>query len=491
MNKLICTTIIGLLVSGCANQVAVDNTDSSAPAINLAATPAAQIYIRKNASTEGAQADLKALNIALTKMRAMGCDDPRSWYSQGATHSIPNSVANKNPLCPSYTNISQKKWGWDNCTHRTNSQGQSSEILFLLWHRLYIQHFEAIVRQLSGKTDFALPYWDYTNTQYRIMPAPLRDQTSSLYEAARKTNLNAGATIDSYMNQYLDTTNLFENNVFSLFNSDIDNAPHGVMHSYIGTGTFFNKIYQTQNSGLMARVQSAGFDPVFWLHHSNIDYLWQKWENSPNGSRPTKAEISAVAWDFQFISPSGTRVTYTSSQAYDAAFSPNYVYEQLVVPVSTATTKLLARRQQHIETIQWADAVAKPLIKGKLSYTPKSANLLKSKGLKSAPEVDALALKINISFAAEPKGVYGVYIESKNGKKELAGFMNFFGADHHASMEHHHHGENTKPSKTFLFDVTDELNPDEPYNIVIQQEESAAEATAEDLTLESVSLLSY
>ncbi len=155
------------------------------------------------------------------------------------------------------------------------------------------------------------------------------------------------------------------------------------------------------------------------------------------------------------------------------------------------TTKLLARREQHIETVQWSDVVAKPLNKGKLSYTPKSANLLKSKGLKSAAEVDALALKINISFATEPKGVYGVYIESKNGKKELAGFMNFFGAGHHASMEHDHHGENTKPGKTFLFDVTDELNPDEPYNIVIQQEASATEVTAEDLTLESLSLLSY
>lgn len=491
MNKLICTTIIGLLVSGCANQAAVDNTAPSPTAVNLAAIPAAHVYVRKNASTAGAQADLKALNIALAKMRAMGCDDPRSWYYQGATHSIPRSVANQNPLCPSYTNINQKKWGWENCTHKRNSQGQSSEILFLLWHRLYIQHFEAIVRELSGKADFALPYWDYTDTSYRIMPAQLRDQASSLYEAARKTNLNNGDRIDAYMDDDLDTENLFENTVFSVFNSTIDNAPHGAMHDYIGTGTFFNKIYQTQNNGLMALVQSAGFDPVFWLHHSNIDYLWQQWENSPNGSRPTKSEISAVAWDFQFISPTGTRVTYTSDQAYDAAFSPNYVYDQLSAPASAPTTKLLARRQQHIEVVEWADVVGKPLVKGKLSYTPTSANLLKSKSLRSAPHVDAIVLKISISFATEPKGMYGVYIENKSGQKELAGLMSFFGADHHASAGHDHHGAHEKPSKEFLFDVTDELNPDEPYNIIIQQEESGTKATSENLTLESVSLLSY
>jgi hypothetical protein len=489
MNKLIYTTIIGLLMSGCANQAVLDKTVPS-PTKNLAATPAVQVYVRKNASTAAAQADLQALDIALAKMRAMGCDDPRSWYYQGATHSIPRSIPT-NPLCPSYTDISQKKWGWENCTHKKNSQGQSSEILFLLWHRLYIQHFEAIVRELSGKADFALPYWDYTDTSYRVMPAQLRDKLSSLYEPARRIDLNDGEPIDASMDDALDTTNLFENTVFSAFNSTIDAAPHGAMHDYIGTGTFFNKIYQNQNEGLMALVQSAGFDPVFWLHHSNIDYLWQKWESSANGSRPTKAEISAVAWEFQFISPTGIRVSYTSEQAYDAAFSPNYIYSQFASPAPAATMTLLARRQQHIEVVEWTDVVAKPLVKGKLSYTPKPANLLKSKNLKSAPQVDAMVLKISVSFATEPKGMYGVYIESKGGKKELAGLMTFFGAHHHATAEHDHHGSHEKPGKEFLFDVTDELNPDEPYKIVIEQKELGTKATFEDLTLESVSLLSY
>src|SRR5689334_15310234 len=33
---------------------------------------------------------------------------------------------------------------------------------FLPWHRAYIASFEAICQELSGKRDFALPYWNWT-----------------------------------------------------------------------------------------------------------------------------------------------------------------------------------------------------------------------------------------------------------------------------------------------------------------------------------------
>src|SRR5260370_24908359 len=35
---------------------------------------------------------------------------------------------------------------------------------FLAWHRAYIGWLEAIIREFSGDTEFALPYWDWTKT---------------------------------------------------------------------------------------------------------------------------------------------------------------------------------------------------------------------------------------------------------------------------------------------------------------------------------------
>ena len=41
---------------------------------------AATVYVRKNASTPAAKADLVALQTAIAKMKALDCSDPRSWY---------------------------------------------------------------------------------------------------------------------------------------------------------------------------------------------------------------------------------------------------------------------------------------------------------------------------------------------------------------------------------------------------------------------------
>jgi hypothetical protein len=190
-------------------------------------------YVRKNASTPEAAADLAAMNAALAKMKQMPCDSVQSWYYQGAIHSMPMSVANGNPLCPSYTTMAQMKTAWMNCTHDPLG---ASEMHFLLWHRLYIWHFEKIIREISGKKDFALPYWDYTNTKYRVMPEIFRNPKDSLYESARLASLNNGEPIQPFMNRNLDMTKNDECTIYSVFNSQVDQAPHGAMHNYVGGG---------------------------------------------------------------------------------------------------------------------------------------------------------------------------------------------------------------------------------------------------------------
>src|SRR6476469_891988 len=69
---------------------------------------AGNVYVRKNAGSPAAQADLDALNVAIGKMKALSCDDPTSWYYQGGIHWVPDdgedgsNLKNGNPLCPGY-----------------------------------------------------------------------------------------------------------------------------------------------------------------------------------------------------------------------------------------------------------------------------------------------------------------------------------------------------------------------------------------------------
>lgn len=99
----------------------------------------------------------------------------------------------------------------------------------------------------------------------------------------------------------LSLTNLFTNTTYAGFNEAIDRAPHGAMHNYIGFGndtigkSMFNPIKQKKDiGGLMQDVNTAAFDPIFWVHHTNIDRIWQQWTNTPNGKEVTLAELKSA-----------------------------------------------------------------------------------------------------------------------------------------------------------------------------------------------------
>jgi hypothetical protein len=258
-------------------------------------------FVRKNVYSREITKDFESLEKAMAIMKKKDCSDPLSWYYQSAMHWVPDTIAGKNVFCDSYQNNTQLKTAWDNCTH---SETTSQEIHFLLWHRLYIYHFEKIIRKLSGNPDFALPYWGYTNVQdstlNRTLPEIFRKKQGSLFEPGRLDSLNNGLPISGKTTRRLSLTTLNQNHLFSLFSQNMAAAPHGAMHNYIGYGNdttgklVHNRIWQKKTYGVMSEVPTAGFDPIFWLHHANIDRLWQQWTNSKNGQKVLWEELKSV-----------------------------------------------------------------------------------------------------------------------------------------------------------------------------------------------------
>ena len=466
-----------LLATGCqSNPQATESAGSATTADSAATNPTGRataptgLYVRKNCNSPEAKADLEALAKALAIMKKLPCDDPRGWYYQGAMHNVPDSIAT-NPYCPQFTTGGMPLASWDGCTHG------GGENHFLIWHRLYTLHFERIVRKLSGKADFAMPYWDYTNTQpgYRVMPAIFRTPADSLYENGRYAPLNHGAAIAASMDTALNVRTLNQNHTFALFNTNIDKAPHGAMHDYIGYGNLpddkvkrWNRIYQRpQQGGLMGNVASAAFDPIFWVHHSNIDYLWAKWAASPRGRQPALAELEANRWQYQFFDENGKPANYTVAEAYEAALHPDYRYDV----VAAATTKLLAAGApaQQAPAVALATATVRQPITALTKFTAKlpvaagQSKLLQGSAGKAQTQI--LLLQLSASFAKEPRGIYEVYVRDPRAggaKPQLAGILNFFGAGHH-----HKKGAHTampgmdmsgaQTTQTFTFDITDEV----------------------------------
>lgn len=381
-------------------------------------------YIRKEIHSKEAQADVEAMNKALQIMKSKGCEDPTSWYYQGAIHWIPDTIKQNN-FCNSYHNLSDSKEGWRHCTH---SKSKKEEIHFLVWHRLYTWHFEKIVRKLSGKKDFALPYWDYTSGDRNKMSLHtlFRDKSSNLYEACRFDSINKGFSIEGEVERALDITKLMSYTDYELFNKNMDRAPHGTIHDYIGHGndyndgklTFDNPITGSKTpDGLMGWVPTAAFDPIFWTHHANIDRIWQKWTNSENGQMVTLEMLKSADWDYVFFDENGNKVVYTPEQIIEILYSMDYDYDDVKVEP----------KKQQLVTSTKLNYLGETVFNSYLSGKNTSIEMI-------TPSVSSKTaiIEIEASYSKIPSGVYEVYLNTdKRDTKSLnfVGFMTFFGED--------------------------------------------------------------
>ena len=284
--------------------------DALTGALALAAVPwrsarsAAETSLLVRRSVTGADlapAALDSFKRAIRAMLALPPSDPRNWYRQALIHVLD---------CP------HGNW-W-----------------FLPWHRGYLFHFEEICRQLSGDPEFALPYWDWTSAPR--VPDVLFDDvltpTHELYEESFATfrpkfvpaigdlwnGLTAAQREQLALRGYATAGDIWEklegyfsareaargptreapelpdwaktevgpervtaalapkrfedfgstpsdNHHMRAIQDTLESGPHNNIHNAVGGGPGFM-------SELLAPV-----DPIFWLHHANVDRLWDLW----------------------------------------------------------------------------------------------------------------------------------------------------------------------------------------------------------------------
>ncbi|MFC5435016.1 tyrosinase family protein [Rhodanobacter umsongensis] len=135
---------------------------------------------------------------------------------------------------------------------------------FLAWHRGFLFRFEAQLRKAAANTALTIPYWDYYTTPQ--MPMEFTDPTSPLYIANR-----AGTDVTNALslNPFADTVINFQRGLTDAFEPTLESLPHNPVHNLIG--------------GAMGSVTISPRDPIFWVHHGNIDRLWTAWCHAGNG----------------------------------------------------------------------------------------------------------------------------------------------------------------------------------------------------------------
>ncbi len=348
MSKRSCGRTALVAALACLGQAAGTPALAAEPAKTAVSASSEQaVHVRREINLL-TPAEVEAFRKGVERMKLRADDDPTSWIYQANMHGYPTLL---NPG-PCDVTLGPPKEAWGTCQHR--------QFFFLPWHRMYLYYFERIlrtaVREALGDPDyeFALPYWDYGNPQNRDLPEPLRVPalpTNSLFVAERAANCNAGlecvtaaqASVAAalaripFCNCPSATScdgcqpNLLPGETFGgqftavpvhIGNGtgQLEAQPHNPVHVAVG-GTV----------GWMAWVNCAARDPAFWLHHANVDRLWQVWLNQ-NGGRANPLESDP--WRnqvFTFFDENKQRVTLTGCQILDMLAQLDYHYEGLPV----------------------------------------------------------------------------------------------------------------------------------------------------------------
>ncbi|HTC92863.1 MAG TPA: tyrosinase family protein [Terriglobales bacterium] len=225
---------------------------------------------------------------AIKAMRALPDHDPLSWAFQAAIHG---------------TTLSPPLPTWNKCEHGTD--------FFWSWHRMYLYWFERIIRKMSGDKDWALPYWNWTSSSERQLPPMFRNTSSDLYTVHRNPAINSGA--GSLPAAHVSYSSSFVETNFLSANSTIQGTPHGAVHVDVG--------------GWMGNISTAGQDPIFYLHHSNIDRLWNLWLAQGGGRHDPLGDAAWRNKKSTFFDENGHKVEMTACDVLRAAEQLNYTYE--------------------------------------------------------------------------------------------------------------------------------------------------------------------
>ncbi len=136
---------------------------------------------------------------------------------------------------------------------------------FLAWHRLFLKAFEQRLQQTTpGVT---IPYWDALLD--RSIPTALTNPALlTSWSVTRDWN-------DTRLPQQADLDVANAQATFIPFQTRLENY-HNFVHRAVGG---------TAGVATMDTAGSPG-DPVFWLHHANIDRLWAKWQVLHKRQRP-------------------------------------------------------------------------------------------------------------------------------------------------------------------------------------------------------------
>jgi len=500
------------------------------------------MYTRQNVYADGgglSDPTLLYYALAVREMQKLDPNNPLSWAFFAAIHGLDPDLWPQLGLPlpnPQPTFLAQ-------CQH--------GSWYFLPWHRGYLLAIEGILRnhvaQLGGPADsWAIPYWNYFDPNESQLPpafaSPLLpngtpgvpDGTANpLYTPQRYGLDGTGKNITIPLTgNYAVNLNAMGVPHFTGVASggdpgfggvdtgfshggsphgDIENQPHDYVHGIVGGQTPDPNSPGNYLPGLMADPDTAGYDPIFWLHHANIDRLWQVWILNPPqpgvSINPKKANwlggpgtvggrvfampmVDGSTWNFtpkevQSTDQLGYSYTELQPQAPFAAPTERLAtlgLTALAVPVSG---RVMPQTGQNVELVGANDAPLSlvgteartivqidPTAHAKVAASLSAVSAFNATANAEAmlPVPDRVFLNIENVTASVDGSVFHVYVSLPEGADPadhpelLAGDIALFGARKASQVDGEHGGQGL----TFVLEITrivDQMHLSDSFNV--------------------------
>ncbi len=269
---------------------------------------------------------------------------------------------------------------WNTCQH--------GSWYFLPWHRMYLLAFEAIIAHTLGDESWSLPYWyslDPDDASTSVLPPAFRDTAAdnNLFTTERSRIANdgqrlpplSGSVIDALHAGVYATTDgvsTFGGGERSRpsFSGDetglLEDTPHGAVHVLVGND--YDADGNPVRQGWMGSFYTAALDPIFWLHHANLDRLWQVWlDSDAEHMNPPPGDRAWSNTKFTFPSPTGGTVSWRVGEVLSLP-ALGYEYESLAQPKRKRRTRPSPEgRTASVEIGGGAAAHARPEVIGAAS----------------------------------------------------------------------------------------------------------------------------
>lgn len=400
-------------------------------------------------------ARLDALKRGVQVMKSRPASNPTSWAFQANVHGTVLSNPN-----------------WNKCQHR--------HWWFLAWHRAYLYYLERMLQKAANEPRLRIPYWNYSATNSRSLPTPFRDPSSSLFVSGR----NLVSATDQVTSSSVNITRAMSRTAF--IGSDAQLGFGGGRESVPVQFPFTNKAgslevlphnaIHVQVGGLMNNPSTSAQDPIFFLHHSNIDRLWVDWLAS-GGGRANPTDSAFLNATFSLFNENGVLVTHRVRDFIGSTTTLGYYYDDLPPTAQAAIASAVTPAQQavndgeagtrnmvfatigQVSTTQPTPILAQPVSFPVTFNSPiPTAQILASSKISPTqkPYRFYLALE-DINFEKPPTNIYQIYLNQLdatiNTSTDIPNFIGILSFFEPYPMNHdHQHG-----TRNSIFDITENV----------------------------------